>query len=89
MKNTRNTKQPLDNVHLIDELGVETKIRGFDMIRPNSDSDLVKKMCPSLLERANYLLEPYAVIESEDNSKLKKDNDQRGPMLSYKITMML
>jgi hypothetical protein len=85
-KNTRNTKQPLDNLHLINEIGVETKIRGFDMIRPNSDADLVKKVCPSLLEWANYLLEPYADIESKDNSKLKSDNDQRGPMLSYKTT---
>ena len=56
------------------------------MICPNSDADLVKKVCPSLLEWAYYLLEPYADIESKDKSKLKSDNDQRGPMLSYKIT---
>jgi hypothetical protein len=31
-------------------------------------------------------LEPYADIASEDNSKLKSDNNQRGPMLSYKMT---
>jgi hypothetical protein len=48
-KNTRNSKQLLDNLYLINEIGVDTTIRGFDMIRSDSDADLVKKVCPSLL----------------------------------------
>jgi hypothetical protein len=56
------------------------------MICPNSDADVVKEVCPSLPEWANYLLEPYADIESKDDSKQNSDNNQRGPMLSYKIT---
>jgi hypothetical protein len=52
----KNTKQPLDNLHMIDGLGDETKVTSFDMFRPNCDDDLVKKVCPSLLEWANYLL---------------------------------
>ena len=55
------------------------------MICPNSDADVVKEVCTSLLEWANYLLEPNADIESKDDSKQNSDNDQRGPMLSYKI----
>ncbi len=52
------------------------------MICPNSDADVCKEACPSLLEQANYLLEPYADIESKDDSKLNSDIDQKGPMLS-------
>jgi hypothetical protein len=85
-QNKRNTKHTLDNLHLIDEIESVTKITAFDMICPNSDADLVKKVCLSLLEWANYLLESYADIESKDDSKLKSDNNQRGPMLSYKMT---
>jgi hypothetical protein len=44
----------------MDEIGVETKITSFHMICPNSDADVVKEVCPSLLKWANYLLEPYA-----------------------------
>ncbi len=44
---------------MIDGLGDETKITSFDMFHPNCDDDLVKKVCPSLLESANYLLETY------------------------------
>ena len=43
-------------------------------------------MCPSLLEWANYLLEPYEDIENKDKSKLKSDNYQSRPMQSYNIT---
>ena len=56
------------------------------MIRPNSDADVCKEACPSLLEWANYLLDPCADIESKDDSKVNSDNNQKGPMLSYKIT---
>ncbi len=70
----------------MDEIGVGTKITSFHMICPNSDADFVKEVCPSLLEWANYLLEPYADFGSKDESKLKSDNDHGGPMLSYKIT---
>jgi hypothetical protein len=31
----KNTKQPLDNLHMIDGLGDETKITSFDMLCPN------------------------------------------------------
>ncbi len=71
---------------MIDELWDETKITSFDMFHPNLDDDLVKKVCPSLLEWANYLLEPYEDIEKKDKSKLKSDNYQSGPMQSYNIT---
>jgi hypothetical protein len=43
-------------------------------------------VCPSLLEWANYLMEPYEDIENKDKSKLKSDNYQSGPMQSYNIT---
>ncbi len=43
-------------------------------------------MCPPLLERANYLLEPYEDIKNKDKSKLKSDNYQSRPMQSYNIT---
>jgi hypothetical protein len=72
----KSTKQPLNNLHMIDGLGDETKITSFDMFCPNHDDDLVKKVCPSLLEWANYLLEPYEDIENKDKSKLKSDNYQ-------------
>jgi hypothetical protein len=85
-QNKRNTKHLLDNLHLIDSIEVETEITSFEMIRPNSDADVCKEACPSLLEWANYLLEPYADIESKDDSKVNSDNKQKGPMLSYKIT---
>jgi hypothetical protein len=49
---------------MIDGLGDETKITSFDMFCPNYHYDLVKKVCPSLLEWANYLLEPYEDIEN-------------------------
>jgi hypothetical protein len=52
----KNTKQPLDNLHMIDGLGDETKITSFDMFCSNCDDNLVKKVCPSLLEWVNYLL---------------------------------
>jgi hypothetical protein len=65
----------------MDEVGVETNITSFHMIRPNSDADIVKEVCPSLLEWAYYLLEPYADLGSKDESKLKSDNDHEGPML--------
>ncbi len=55
------------------------------MIRSNSDADVCKEACPSLLKWVNYLLEPYADIESKDDSKVNSDNNQKGPMLSYKI----
>ncbi len=67
---------------MIDRLGDETNITSFDMFRPNRDDDLVKKVCPSLLEWANYLLEPYEDIENKDKSKLKSDNYQSRPMQS-------
>ncbi len=85
-QNKRNTKHLLDNLHLINGIGVKTKITSFEMICPNSDADVCKEACPSLLEWENYLLEPYADIESKDDSKVKSDIDQKGPMLSYKIT---
>jgi hypothetical protein len=56
------------------------------MHHTNHDDDLVKKVCPSLLEWANYLLEPYEDIENKDKSKLKSDNYQSGSMQSYNIT---
>ncbi len=85
-QNKRNTKHSLDNLHLINSIEVETKITSFEMIRPNSDADVCKEAYPSLLELANYLLEPCVDIESKDDSKVNSDNDQKGPMLSYKIT---
>ena len=85
-QNKRNTKHSLDNLHLIDSIEVETKITSFEMICPNSDADVCKEACPSLLEWANYLLEPYADIESKDDSEVNSDNNQKGPMLSYIIT---
>jgi hypothetical protein len=71
---------------LIDGIGVKIKITSFEMVRPNFDADVCKEACPSLLEWANYLLEQYADVESKDDSKVNIDLDQKGPMLSYKIT---
>jgi hypothetical protein len=85
-QNKMNTKHLLNNLHLIHGIGVKTKITSFEMIHPNSDADVCKEACPSLLEWENYLLEPYADIESKEDSKVNSDIDQKGPMLSYKIT---
>jgi hypothetical protein len=43
-------------------------------------------VCPSLLEWANYLLEPYEDIENKHKSEHKSDNYQSGLMQSYNIT---
>ncbi len=48
----------LDNLHMMDSIDHDTKITRFDMIRPNSDADVAKKVCLSLFDWANYLLEP-------------------------------
>ncbi len=82
----RGPKNMLDNLYMIDSLDEEEKITSFDMIHPNSDADVSKEACPSLLEWANYLLEPYADIDNNDDSKLNNDNNLKGPMQSYKIT---
>ncbi len=85
-QNKRNTKHSLNNLHLIDSIEVETKITSFEMICPSSDADVCIEACPSLLEWANYLLEPYADIESKDDSEVNSDNNQKGPILTYKIS---
>ena len=71
---------------MIDCVGDETNITSFDMIRPNSDPDVSQQTCLSLLEWANYLLEPNAGIDKNDDSELDNDNDLKRPMMSYKIT---
>ena len=71
---------------MVDSIERETTITSFGMIRPNSDADVAKEACPSLLEWAKYLLEQYTDIESIDDSKLSSEKDQKVPMLSYKIT---
>jgi hypothetical protein len=48
-QNKRNTKHSLDNLHLINGIGVKTKITSYEMICPNSDADVCKEACPSLL----------------------------------------
>jgi hypothetical protein len=78
-------KEAID-LYMIDSIGNETKIKSFDMIRPNSDADVSQEACLSLLEWANYLLEPNAGIDKNDDSKLDNDNDLKRPMMSYKIT---
>ena len=70
---------------MMDSIDHETKITRFDMIRPNSDADVAKKVCLSLFDWANYLLEPPDV-EEKNKSEVNSDNDQKGPMLTYKIT---
>jgi hypothetical protein len=57
---------------MIDGLGDGTKITSFDMCCPNLDDDLVKKVCLSILEWANYLLEPYEDIENKDKIRLMR-----------------
>ena len=78
-------KNVLD-LYMINSIEKEVHITSFDMIRPNSDADISKEACLSLLEWANYLLEPYADIDNNDDSKLDNVNDLKRPMLSYKIT---
>jgi hypothetical protein len=74
------------DLYMIDSIGKETNITSFDMIRHNSDTDVAGEACLSLLEWANYLLEPNAGIDKNDDSQLDNDNDLKRPMLSYKIT---
>ena len=71
---------------MINDVGRETQIKSFDMIRPNADADVSKDACLSLLEWANYLLEPHAGIDKNDDSKLDDDKHLKRPMMSYKIT---
>jgi hypothetical protein len=54
------------------------------MIRHNSDTDVSGEACLSLLEWANYLLEPNAGIDKNYDSKLDNDNDLKRPMMPYK-----
>jgi hypothetical protein len=82
----RGPKNGLDNLYMINSLDVEEKNTSFDMIRPNSDADVSKEACQSLLEWANYLLEPYAVIDNNDDSELNNANNLKGPVQSYKLT---
>ncbi len=78
-------KNVLD-LYMIDSIGTKVNITSFDMIRPNSDADISKEACLSLLEWANYLLKPYADIDNNDDSNLDNVNNLKGPMMSYKIT---
>ena len=71
---------------MIDGIGRETQIKSFDMIHPIADADVSQDACLSLLEWANYLLEPHAGIDKNDDSKLDSDKDLKRPMMSYKIT---
>jgi hypothetical protein len=43
------------------------------MINPNADADVSQDACLSLLEWADYLLEPHAGIDKNDDSKLDSD----------------
>jgi hypothetical protein len=74
------------DLYIINSIGTEVNITSFDMIRPNSDADISKEACLSLLEWANYLLKPYADIDNNDDSKLNNVNNLKGLMMSYKIT---
>ena len=74
------------DLYMINSNGKETNITSFDMIRHNSDTDVAGEACLSLLEWANYLLEPNAGIDKNDDSKLNNDNNLKRPMMSYKIT---
>ena len=53
---TRDKKSTLDNLCMVDAIGSETKISEFNMIRPNTDADVAKQVCPSLLQWADYVL---------------------------------
>jgi hypothetical protein len=66
---------------MIDGSGKDTQIKSFYMIRPNADADVSQDACLSLFEWANYLLEPNAGTDKNDN-----DKDLKRPMMSYKIT---
>ena len=78
-------KNVLD-LYMIDSIEMKVHITSFDMIRQNSDADISKEACLSLLEWANYLLEPDADIDNNDDSKLNNVNNLKRPMMSYKIT---
>jgi hypothetical protein len=71
---------------MIDGVGREINIKSFDMIRPTAAADVSQHACLSLLEWANYLLEPHAGIDKNDDSKLDNDKDLKRPMISYEIT---
>ena len=62
---------------MMDSIDHETKITRLDMIRPNSDADVAKKVCTSLFDWANYLLE-LPDVEGKNESKVNSDNDQKG-----------
>jgi hypothetical protein len=79
---TRDKKSILDNLHLVDAIGIETKISEFNMIRPNTDADVAKQVCPSLLQWADYVLKPHDDIDTKDDNKLNIDKGQMGPMMS-------
>jgi len=83
----RKQRFPKDAIdrYMIDDNGTETHIKNFDMIHPNTDAGVSKHACLSLFAWANYLLEPYAGIDKNDDS-LNSDNDLKRPMMSYKIT---
>ncbi len=55
-------KEAID-LYMIDGSGTKTHIKSFDMIHPNADADVFKDACLSLLEWANYLLEPHAGLD--------------------------
>ena len=78
-------KEAID-LYMIDSNGTKTHIKSFDMIHPNADADVSKDACLSILEWADYLLEPHAGIDKNDDSKHDSDKDLKRPMMSYKIT---
>ncbi len=45
-----------------------------------------KKVCPSLLKWAGYVLGPCADKENKDKSKLNSNNFQKKPLQSFEIT---
>ena len=52
------------------------------MIRPNTDADVAKQVCPSLLQWEDYVMNPHDNVDTKNDNKLNIDNGQMGPMMS-------
>ena len=75
---TRDENSTLNNLHMVDAIGNETKISEFNMICPNTDADVAKQVSLSLLQWADYVLKPYDNVDTKDDNELNSDKRSNG-----------
>jgi hypothetical protein len=46
------------------------------MIRPNTDADVAKQVCPSLLQWEDYVMNPHDNVDTKNDNKLYEEIEQ-------------